>query len=219
MLPLPDGRRDAAVVAQLVVERRGKRDWGASLPVDVLVDPEAADVDAQQVVDLVAALDAAGVRTIGLGMLPAADAEQGRLRGHRTPAIELGRPSVRGRGRDAAEVLRRLELHHDDLVACYDAALPTDPALAGRGALAGDIDRAGKLAISATTSSLDTCFREVLTAVDFGPGAATPIYLPFELSPDGSSGALARYNTTRATVARRTGRLRRAPYVLPRLYK
>ncbi len=82
---------DLKGLAAALDKAREARGADADAPVDVLVD---ADVDAQRMIDVIVALDVAGVRGIGLGPKP--DAEELSRRGKRVPTVSLGQPNAQG---------------------------------------------------------------------------------------------------------------------------
>lgn len=85
-LAWPDGPLDGAALAKAYDAAIASRSLDHDAAVDILVAP---DTDMQHVVDVVAALDAAGAKYIGLGAAPAAGSNQAKLRGARIPHVVL----------------------------------------------------------------------------------------------------------------------------------
>lgn len=106
------------------VERaRTLRGTSTDAPVDVLVD---ADVDVQRLIDVVVALDTAGVRVIGMGSTP--PPEELARRGHRTPTLALGQPVVSSIGPfDKRQIRQVMKRNKPLLRACFDRAIATNP--------------------------------------------------------------------------------------------
>jgi hypothetical protein len=110
--------------------------------VDVLLDP---DVDTQRLVDLLAALDIAGVRRIGIGAMP--EPRELALRGHRIPSTSMSQSSGsfdRATWFFVSENINR----------CYDEALVAHSNLAGAMTVKFFIESDGKVT-SATASGVD----------------------------------------------------------------
>jgi hypothetical protein len=194
--PVPDkptvveptgGRRDVAALAKAVVAARTKRKWPATIPIDILVDPTATDLDAQQFVDVLAALDRAGVSTVGLGFAATAGSTQAVLRGHRTPTLDVGPTSLRGRRRrDTAELDRRVEPLRADLQACYATALATSPSLSGTGVVMLDIADTGAVTLKHMyPDDLKDCFKPILERMTFPAGKTAQAHIGVTLAPDG----------------------------------
>jgi len=127
---VPDTPLDAADASQLAAaidKARALRKLPADAPVDLLVD---ADANAQRLVDLLVALDAAGVRSVGIGAAPAPGSDEAKRRGHRNPTVVLGQPNAQG-DLDKPLIRRVVRDAQPKLLACYTGALARQPELAG----------------------------------------------------------------------------------------
>jgi hypothetical protein len=122
-------------------------------PVDILVGP---DLDVQQLVDLIVAVDQAGAHAIGLGELP--NAKQRALRGQ--PLHEFTTRSIQVDG-DADRYPVKMALSKLDLAQCYETALATKPDLAGTITATFVIDATGKV----TSSSADGMDKSVTSCI------------------------------------------------------
>jgi hypothetical protein len=144
---------------------------------DVLV---AADVDAQRLVAVLAALDAAGARAIELGSVPAPGDPQAKLRGTRILRVSVGTPSASAIPRDQTQTPVRDA--HAKLLACYETALAAKPELGGVVVVEIAIDAKGKVTTVNATGvdpDLATCMAGVIKAIKFPAGKdATRVRLP-----------------------------------------
>ena len=150
---------------------------------DVLVGP---DVDAQRLVDVLAALDAAGARAIALGTTPAPDNSQSKLRGQRIVRFASGQPNIQG-GLDKAEVRRVVGKTDAKLRACYETELVAKPTLAGTVVASFLIDVKGKVH-EATATGVDpavaSCIAGIIKTLQFpasGDKTKTQVNLPFSM--------------------------------------
>lgn len=111
-------------LAALQALRKDMHPWN---PIDVLVAPE---IDTQQLVDTIVALDQSGVRTIGLGHLPSEQAMA--KRGKPIPSFRVDVAVAEGTlDREELSDFRRWLQASAALRKCYDTALATNGALAG----------------------------------------------------------------------------------------
>jgi hypothetical protein len=173
---------DVKGLATAIEEARQARGSAADAPVDVLVD---AEIDAQRLVDVLVALDIAGVRTIGIGTMPA---EELARRGKRIPRTLIGQPNAQG-DLDKAEIRRVVKSSLEKISACYTKALLDNPALAGTVSTQFFIAPSGKVA-SATASGVDPavaeCVAGVVKALEFPKpkgGGGVQVNYPFTFRP------------------------------------
>ncbi len=172
-----------AFVAALA-QARARRALDPQVRVDVLVEPT---VDAQRVIDVLAALDQAGVRMIGLGRAPAPDSAEAKLRGVRRAALRFRRASVQG-DVDARVIEATIFGRREELRACYTTALTTTPALAGTVSMQFFIQPGGAVAASnadGVDPVLASCVADVIKATPFpkpahGGGAQVNDQITFE---------------------------------------
>lgn len=178
-VPIELATLDETQLATAIEKARKARGLAGNVPVDVLVTPE---IDAQRLVDVLVALDTAGVRMIGMGMVPTG--EEANRRGRRLTKVVLGTPNVQGAvAKD--EVTAVLQRHEAELLACYTAALVEAPNLVGTMQTQFFITPDGKVA-AVSTSGLDTsvaeCVKRVIAVLEFpkpvGGGGAQVAY-PF----------------------------------------
>ena len=180
-VPIELATLDAIPLAAAIEKARKTRGLAGNVPVDVLVTPE---IDAQRLVDVLVALDGAGVRMIGMGMVPTGD--EAKRRGQRIAKLVLGEPSVQGDlAKDAIAAV--LERHEADFLACYLPALAEAPNLAGTIQAQFFVTPSGDVAAVATTG-LDTkvgdCIKAVIAKLQFpkpigGGGAQVQYPLTF----------------------------------------
>ncbi len=157
------GKLDIKALGAAITAARAKRKLDASVPVDVLVD---GDVDAQELVDALVALEAAGVAEVGLGMFPPLD--QLALRGHRIPTAHFGRPKIEGGDVPNSPLRTALASHHPALLACYTTALATTPALDAKPEVAFDIASSGKVSnakVTGVDQALGSCIASVVSTL------------------------------------------------------
>ena len=131
---------------------------------------------------MLVALDAAGVRMIGMGTVPTG--EEAKRRGKRVAILHIGTPNIQG---DVSRDLltAAIEGSRDKLLACYLAALVKTPNLVGTVQLQFFIARNG-VAVSASASGLDTgvqtCVTDVVRALAFPKpvgGGGAQVHYPF----------------------------------------
>jgi hypothetical protein len=123
-VPWTSGPVDAKALAAALDKARASSSIAALAPVDVLASP---DTTAQRLIDVVVALDAAGVRMIGLGSTPKPESVQAKVRGHRPPPrVVLGQPLASGDifKKDIRETVKGKET---ELLACYQALAEPRP--------------------------------------------------------------------------------------------
>ena len=176
---------DPKALAAALGKARTARGRDPEEPVDVLIEP---DVSAQRLVDVLVALDLAGVRTIGLGAMPAAGSAEALHRGHHDPKVQIGRPVVNG---DLAktEIRKVIRAQRATFLACYVRELATQPALQGSVYLQFFIAPTGKvLASSASglTPGIADCIAKIIkTAVFPTPkgGGGVQVNYPFTFRP------------------------------------
>ncbi len=164
---------DLTQLAAALDTARTARGASELAPVDVLVDES---VDVQRMIDVVVALDVAGVRRISLGHLPMA--EELALRGRRIPTVAFGQPSVNG-DLDKSIILRHLKRARPRLVECYSKALHADPELDGWVATQFLVNRDGRVQEASAygvTQEISRCVAAVIKRLQFprpqGDGAA-----------------------------------------------
>ncbi len=174
---------DLKGLASALDKARKARGAEADAPVDVLVD---ADVDVQRMIDVIVALDIAGVRQIGLGMAPTA--EELSRRGHRIPAVAMGQPNAMG-DLDKAIIRRYVRGVKPKIAACYTKALATNPDLEGTVQTQFFITPTGSVA-TATASGVDpdvaNCIGDVIKKIEFPKpkgGGGVQVNYPFTLRP------------------------------------
>jgi hypothetical protein len=174
---------DVKALAAAIDEARKTRGADPDAPVDVLVDP---DVDSQRLVDLLVALDLAGVRAIGMGPMPS-PAELAR-RGKRIPTAIIGMPTAQG-DLDKALIRKVVKASLHKMEACYTKALANDASLAGTVQTQFFITPAGKVA-TATADGVDpelsTCVAAVIKALEFPKpkgGGGVQVNYPFTFRP------------------------------------
>ncbi len=153
------GKLDIKALGAAITAARTKRKLDAAVPVDVLVD---GDVDAQELVDALVALEAAGVKGVGLGDAPPPN--QLALRGHRIPTAHFGRPKIET-GEIAVNPLRgELEDDHAAVLACYTTALAATD-FDAKLSVAFDVAASGKvsnLKITGAEPAVATCVANAL---------------------------------------------------------
>lgn len=156
-----------------LADARARRAFPDDAPVDVLVAPE---VTAQQLVDVLVALDGAGVKMIGLGRMAQPAAREGP-----PPQLgELDKPTIRNAIRHRIGKIRF----------CYEKELVAKPGLAGTVTVRFVIGADGKV-VSASGTGVDpavaSCVAAVIEELQFprpsGGGNVTVIY-PFTFSAD-----------------------------------
>ena len=125
---VPDAPIELTDLKQLgasIDKARKARNADADAPVDVLVE---AGVDVQRLIDVIVALDTAGVRTIGLGSTPSP--EELARRGRRIPIAAIGDPMVAG-NIDRDDLRRIVRAVQPKILECYTNALAKNPELEG----------------------------------------------------------------------------------------
>ncbi len=172
---------DLKQLAGALDKTRKARGAEPASPVDVLVDPE---IDAQKLIDVIVALDQAGVRTIGLGLTPSAT-ELAR-RGKRIPWISAGQPTAQG-DLDKGIIRRVIKANLSKIAACYEQQLATKPELAGTVQSQFFIAPNGRVA-NATASGVDgevsSCIGTVIKGLEFPkPKGGVQVNYPFVLRP------------------------------------
>lgn len=165
------GKAYAAALASLGDEAR--RD------VDVLVGP---DTDVQRLVDVVAALDAAGALIVSLGPLPPAD--ELAKRGKDIPRVFAGEPQAVGE-LEKKVIRRRMKDELPKIKACYERALAINPALTGTVKTQFFVSPNGVVA-SCNAAGVDTemaaCVAAIIKAIEFpkpGGGGGVQVNFPF----------------------------------------
>ncbi len=182
-VPIELAALDPKELAAALAKARSTRGADAGAPVDVLVD---ADVDAQRLIDVVVALDTAGVRMLGMG--PAPSREQLGRRGKRIPRVVAGRPTAMG-DLDKALIRRVVGSSDDKLKGCYEKALLVQPQLAGAMMVELTISSKGKVVSSAATGvdpALARCIADVIKTLEFpkpNDGGSVQVSYPFTLRP------------------------------------
>ena len=179
--PIELASLDSKALAAALDKARTARGAQPLAPVDVLVD---TDVDAQRLVDVIVALDTAGVRMIGLGAMPSAEERQ--RRGKRMPAVTPGPPIAQG-DLDKPVIRRVVSKHRDKIVYCYEKALLAKPGLAGTVMVQFFIAPTGKVtSVSAhgVAPEVASCVAEVIKQLEFPPptgGGGVQVNYPFTM--------------------------------------
>ena len=181
--PIELASLDGKALAVALDKARTARGAQPLAPVDVLVDP---DVDAQRLVDVIVALDTAGVRMIGLGAMPSA--EELQRRGKHIPTVTPGRAVAQG-DLDKQVIRRVVREHRAKIVSCYVTALLAKPGLAGTVMVQFFIAPTGKVtSASAHGVALEvaSCVGEVIEQLEFPPpkgGGGVQVNYPFTMRP------------------------------------
>lgn len=135
-----------------------------AVPVDVLVEP---DVDVQRFIDIVAAVDKAGIRVIGMGPVPTG--EELARRGRRKAHIYLAQPNSQG-DLDKRWIRRGLKLHIGQIRRCYEKELEQQPALAGTVSLQFIIGPTGEVRSSSgagVSADVANCMAALVKGIRF----------------------------------------------------
>jgi hypothetical protein len=182
----------AAGLKTALAEARDRRKLDASTPVDVLVAPE---VDAQQLVDVLVALDRAGEKTIGLGLAPTgtqlALRGQDGARGAPTkqdapavPTVSIG--NLNAQGDLDKEIIRRyVKRYLQKIRYCYEKELLVTPTLQGTVAVQFFIKPDGKVGNASGTGvspAVSSCVADVIKAIWFPKpkgGGGVQVNYPF----------------------------------------
>jgi hypothetical protein len=181
--PIEVATLDPKALGAAIEKARAARGAEAHAPVDVLVE---GDLDAQRLVDVLVALDSAGVRVIGMG--PAPDAVEIARRGKRVPTTSIGQPNVQG-DLDKAEIRRVVKQNIQKIGACYEKALPADPNLTGTVLAQFFISPKGTVttvSASGVTPEVSTCVATAIKAFVFPKpkgGGGVQVNYPFTFRP------------------------------------
>jgi hypothetical protein len=174
---------DATQLGAAIEKARAVRKLPPNAPVDLLVDQDA---DAQRLVDLLVALDGAGVRLVGIGAAPFDGSDEAKRRGHRNPTIAIGQPVVQG-GLDKAKVRAVVRDARPKLFACFTTALAQQPELTGVVVTQFYVNPKGKVATvdaSGVDPAVAKCIAGVLKALAFpAVKGGAQINYPFLLRP------------------------------------
>jgi hypothetical protein len=181
---VPDKALEITALDQLgatLDKARAARGYDASTPVDVLVDP---DVDVQRFIDVVVALDTAGVTVIGMaGALSSVELAR---RGHRIPTTHIGQPNAQG-DLDKSEIRKVVKNAKPKIASCYETALINAPSLAGTVQVQFFIKPDGTVATadaSGISPEVATCVASVVKTLVFpkpkGGGGVQVVY-PFTM--------------------------------------
>jgi hypothetical protein len=128
--------------------------------VDILVGD---DVSAQQLVDLIVALDRGGIGSIGIGKLLPPDHAEWKLRGKWMRVFKRGRIS-------GDEVRDTFKAADPALLKCYEDALITNPAIEGRAKLEFTVDAKGTVTKASATGIdplVGDCLSSTITKLQF----------------------------------------------------
>lgn len=182
---VPDKTIELTDLKQLkttIAAARTTRGMDPETPIDVLVDP---GIDAQRLIDVVAALDVAGERAIGLGSMPSE--EEMKRRGHRIATTAFGQPSTQGE-LDKALIRRYVKRNGEKITACYQKALATDPSLSGTVTTTFMIAPTGAVSTSTATGvteEVSTCVAAVIKAIEFPKPKSgnVQVYYPVTFRP------------------------------------
>ena len=169
-----------------LAEARARKTMDLAAPVDVLV---TADVDAQHLVDVLVALDGAGVKVIGLGDAPTG--KQLALRGHEperrpaaVPTVAIGNPNAQG-DLDKAIIRRAIKQNLPKITYCFEKELLAKPKLEGTVLVQFFIQPDGKVKQSAGSGmdpAVATCVAEVIKGIEFPKpkgGGGVQVNYPF----------------------------------------
>ena len=163
---VPDKPVEVAALDQLgpalAKVREGRH--GEPGSVDVLVD---ADVDVQRLIDVVVALDVAGVPVIGMGPTPTG--EELARRGHRITLTMFGQPNAQG-DLDKSEIRKVVKNAKQQLTSCYEKQLATAPNLGGTVSVQFFIKPDGTVpnaAASGVDPEVSTCVANVVKGLVF----------------------------------------------------
>jgi hypothetical protein len=147
-----------SAIRQYIKERY---DWK---PVDILLGP---DLDVQQLVDAIVAVDQAGAHAIGLGRMP--DAKQLELRRKPIPMFKQVYLHIVG-DLDKAKVGETLVSQRDALRGCHLEAFKVTPTMEGELRFDLTIDRTGKptrVSSSGVDDKLSACVGDVIRNAKF----------------------------------------------------
>jgi hypothetical protein len=173
------GPLDVAGLTKAYTDARDAVGGDQRIDVDVLVGP---DTDVQRLVDVVAALDAAGAQVIALGDLPAAD--EAARRGKRIARATLGQPQSVG-DLDKVIIRRHIKAALPRIKLCYERALLTDPSLAGTVSTQFFISPSGAVTQANATGvdpAVASCVASVIKAIEFPKpegGGGVQVNYPF----------------------------------------
>jgi hypothetical protein len=179
-VPWTSGPLDTVALAKAYADARTTV-GGDRLDVDVLVAP---DTDMQHLVDVLAALDAAGAETIVLGDAPADGSPEAARRGQRIVSASLGQPSAMG-DLDKAIIRRHIKAALPQIRACYEQALLTNPSLAGTVTAQFFIAPNGKVKVSKAAGvdpKVASCVAGVIKGITFPKpkgGGGVQVNYPF----------------------------------------
>jgi len=147
--------------------------------VDVLVDP---DVDVQHAIDVIVALDVAGVKVIGMGRAPSG--EELSRRGHRITVSALGQPATNG-DLDKAEVRKVVKSAKQKITYCYEKTLLAKPTIKGTVQVQFFIKPDGTVGNAAANGfdpDVASCLEDVIKSLSFPKpksGGGVQVNYPF----------------------------------------
>jgi len=174
---------DLGTLGPMLAAIRQQMKLAASVTIDVLV---GADVDAQRLVDVLVALDGAGVTSIGLGSEPTAE----RRRADLPPVVSTGQPNAIG-DLDKAIIRRSIRKNIQKIQYCYEKELLAKPTLAGTVIVQFFIAPSGKVK-SSTGSGVDAelarCVATMIKGIEFPKpkgGGGVQVNYPFTFRPEG----------------------------------
>lgn len=174
---------DLAQLAAALKTAREARGYPDLAPVDVLVDPA---IDAQRLIDVIVAVDRAGVRSIGLGPLP--DAAALAKRGKRFPRVSAGMPSSMGE-LDKALIRRVVKANLAKVSSCYEKGLAINADLSGTVMVQFVIAPTGAVSSSSATgvdAEVASCVAAAVKAFEFPKpkgGGQVQVNYPFTMQP------------------------------------
>ncbi len=175
------GPFDQAAFAATLAETRERRDLSPLVRVDLLVEPE---VDAQRLIDVLIALDQAGVVMIGLGRVPESGSDEAKLRGARRSHVLVGQPNSMG-DLPRRDIRRSVKTRIPAIRACYDQALATNAGLQGTVVTQFFITPNGTVASAVgrgVSPALADCVAGVVKAIEFpkpAGGGGVQVNYPF----------------------------------------
>jgi hypothetical protein len=186
-----DHRRDRAlachhvrVAAKLATEyTRARTALGdsARTDVDVLITD---DIPVQRLVDILAALDAAGATSVGIGRAPKPDSPDAQRRGKRIVRTTIGQPQAAG-DLDKAIIRRYVKREIPRITACYEKALVANPDLAGTVQTQFFISPNGAVATADATGmdpDVAACVADIIKSIEFPKpkgGGGVQVNYPF----------------------------------------
>lgn len=176
---------DLAAIKPAIAEAITRRRLGASAAVDVLVGPEVAT---QKLIDVLVALDRAGVTSIGLGLVPTDEQRKANL----PPVVSNGQLNSVG-DLDKAIIRRFVKANIQKITYCYEKELLAIPNLRGTVQVQFFIRPDGKVASSSgagMNADVASCVAGVIKTITFPKpkgGGGVQVNYPFTFRPEGAN--------------------------------